>query len=155
MSSGPAGVAVRATPRGPRRGRWGDRGFTVIEVLIALVIMLIALNVLTGGIVSSLRTAEDTATWDRAVSRAESHLAAITNPSLVLGEREGQEGDGFRWRTRVALLASASAPGSARGGVWARGTGLYSVSVTLFWQHGRSSHSFELDSARLGPIPGP
>ena len=36
------------------------RGFTVIEVMVALVMTLIALDVLFGGIVTSLRTAHTT-----------------------------------------------------------------------------------------------
>jgi general secretion pathway protein I len=135
-------------------GPGDDRGFTLIEVLVALVITLIALDVLSGGIVSSLRTAHDTAVWDQAVSRAESHLAAITDPGRVLGERRGDDGGGYRWRTQVAFLGSAPAPNVSRGGLWARGTGLYAVSVTEFWQAGHTEQSFVLNSARLGPVPG-
>jgi general secretion pathway protein I len=138
--------------RGARDGRYGNRGFTMIEVMVALVILLIALGVLFSGIASSLGTARSTAAWSRAISRAESHLTEITDPSLVLGEREGEDGEGYRWRTRVAFLGAARAPRAARGGPWARGTGLYAVSVTIFWHEGRAEQSFELDSARLGPV---
>jgi general secretion pathway protein I len=131
-----------------------DSGFTILEVMVALVILLIALKVLFGGITSSLGIAHDTAAWTRAVSIAESHLAAIIDPSSVLGERQGDDGEGYQWRTRVALLGAASAPRPVRGGPWARGTGLYAVSVTISWQEGRAEQSFELDSARLGPVSG-
>jgi len=134
--------------------RSDDRGFTMIEIMVALVITLIALEVLYGGIVSSLRIARSTSTWDRAVSRAESHLASISDPAQVLGEREGDDNDGYRWRTRVAFLGAAPAPAAARVGPWSRGTGLYAVSVTVFWHEGREERGFELDSARLGLIPG-
>ena len=122
--------------------------------MVALVILLIALQVLFGGVVSSLRTARSTATWVKAVSRAKSHLAEITDPSRVTGERQGDDGDGYRWRTRVAFLGAAPAPRAARAGVWARGTGLYAVSVTISWDAGRAEQSFVLDSARLGPVAG-
>jgi general secretion pathway protein I len=131
-----------------------DRGFTLIEVLIALVILLIALQVLFGGIVSALSTVRSTATWEQAVSRAESHLASITDPSRVTGERQGDDGDGYRWRTRVTFLGGAPAPRTARQGRWARGTGLYAVSITIHWNQGRAEQSFVLDSARLGPVSG-
>jgi prepilin-type N-terminal cleavage/methylation domain-containing protein len=94
----------------PRDNRNDTRGFTVIEVMIALVVTLIALDVVFGGIVTSLRTVNTTASWDSAISRAESHLAAITDPPLAVGERQGDDGDGYRWRTRVAFLGSAHAP---------------------------------------------
>jgi general secretion pathway protein I len=140
--------------RGVRDGRCGDHGFTILEVMVALVILLIALQVLFTGIVGSLRAAQSTADWTRAVSRAESHLAAITDPALVQGERQGDDGDGYRWRTRVAFLGAARAPSPARGGPWAPGTGLFAVSVTIFWQEGDAEQSFALDSARLGPVSG-
>jgi general secretion pathway protein I len=131
-----------------------SRGFTLLEVLVALVITLIALNVLFGGVASSLRIAHDTRLWDRAVSSAQSHLAAISNPAAVVGEIQSGEADGFRWRTRVALIGAAPAPNPARGGAWARGTGLYGVSVTISWHEGGTEQQFRLDSARLGPVAG-
>jgi prepilin-type N-terminal cleavage/methylation domain-containing protein len=132
----------------------GSRGFTLIEVMVALVITLIGLRVLFGGVVGSLHTASSTATWDRVISSAESRLASIADPALVLGERQGDDGDGYRWRTRVTFLGAAPAPRAERPGPWSHGTGLYAVSVTIFWGQGGGEHSFELDSARLGFLPG-
>jgi prepilin-type N-terminal cleavage/methylation domain-containing protein len=135
-------------------GRSHDRGFTLIEVLVGLAITLIALTVLTGGVSSSLRTAADTAHWVRAISLAESHMAAMTDPRKMLGERQGEEQDGFRWLSRVAFVTSAPAPDRGRGGPWARGTGLYAVSITIFWREGAAERNFVLESARPGPLPG-
>jgi general secretion pathway protein I len=144
--------ATRSTTPGLRSAidRDNDRGFTLIEVLVALVITLVAFGVLSGGISSALRAATGTAHWIRAISHAESHMAAITDPRRILGERQGHDEDGFRWRTRVAFVTSAPAPDGVRGGPWARGTALYAVSVTIFWHEGRAERSFALQSARLG-----
>ena len=157
----------------------GNRGFTLIEVLVALTITIIAMDVLFGGIVSSLQAAHKTAALEKAISRAESHLAAIGDQNLVPGERSGEDGDGYRWRTNIAFLGSAPAPNAARKGPWARGTGLFAVSITITWDEGTwgrgtwdngppdkrprdqrprdqrwAEHSFVLDSARLGTVPG-
>jgi general secretion pathway protein I len=129
------------------------RGFTLIEVMVALAIALIALEVLFGGVSGSLRTAHDTAAWERAISRAESHLAATTDPARVLGLREGDDGDGYRWRTQISLLGSAPAPPGGRVGQWSHGTGLYGISVTVFWRDGRAERHFVLNGAELGPMP--
>ncbi len=130
-----------------------NRGFTLIEVLVALVIALLAIAALAGGISSSLRAAHQTARWDRAVSRAQSHLDSILDPATLLGERQGDEADGYHWRTEVAFERSAPAPNSQRGGIWARGTGLYAITVLISWNDGAQPHRFELRSARLGPVP--
>jgi prepilin-type N-terminal cleavage/methylation domain-containing protein len=129
------------------------RGFTLMEVMVALAIALIALEVLFGGVIGSLRTAHDTSAWERAISRAQSHLTATIDPGRALGEREGDDGDGYRWRTQVSLLGSAPAPPGARSGQWSRGTALYGISVTVFWRDGRAERRFVLNSAELGPIP--
>ncbi len=139
--------------RGARDRHGKNRGFTLIEVMVALAIALIALEVLFGGVASSLRAARDTAVLDRMISRAESRLAAISDPAMVMGEREGDDREGYRWRTRVAFLGAAPAPPTARPGPWSHGTGLYAVSVTVFQGEGSRRRRFELDSARLGPLP--
>lgn len=131
-----------------------NRGFTLIEVLVAFTITAIALGVLLRGIASSLRTAHEAALWNRAVAMAESQLDKIVDPASLLGERYGSTPDGWRWRTRVAFVAAAAAPNPRRGGSWALGTGLYRVSVTVFWSDGGAEQYFELDSARLGPVSG-
>jgi len=148
----PAWVADFAT-RSTRAWRADARGFTLIEIMIALVITLIALEVLFGGVVNSLRVARSTAVWDRVISRAESRLASISDPALVLGERQGDDGDGYRWRSNVTFLGAAPAPRAERPGPWSRGTGLYAVSVTILWREGSGERRFELNSARLGFVP--
>ena len=135
------------------RRRCNDRGFTLLEVLVALVIALAALNGLYGSIASTLRTAQTAAGWQRAVSLAQSRLAAA-GLAPVAGEQRGDSGDGYRWITRVDLLASAAAPRNVRSGPWARGTALYRVAVNIVWNEGRAERRFVLDSALLGTAPG-
>ena len=88
---------------------------------------------------------------EAAISRAQSHLAAINNAVLVPAVQSGDDGDGYRWSSRVTLAGTAPAPGKVRSGPWAYGTALYNVSVTIFWREGLSERHFVLSSARLGP----
>jgi general secretion pathway protein I len=145
---------MKDAPLEMRPRQRNDQGFTLIEVMVALVITLVALEVLFSTVGSSLRIARTTSVWDRVISRAESRLASVSDPALVLGERQGDDGDGYRWRTRVTFVSAAPAPRTGVPGPWSRGTGLYAVSVTIFWRDGSSERSFELDSARLGLVPG-
>jgi prepilin-type N-terminal cleavage/methylation domain-containing protein len=130
-----------------------DRGFTLIEVMVALTICLVAMVVLFDGIASSLRAAHKTAARDRAITRAESRLASLGALTLVPGERSGDDGDGYRWQTRIAFLGAAPAPPTVREGPWLHGTGLYAVSVIITWNDGRLEQRLSLDSARLGTLP--
>jgi len=52
-------------------------GFTLLEVLVALVIAALAMGVLFSGAVSGLRAARLGGHYAEALSRARSHLAAI------------------------------------------------------------------------------
>jgi general secretion pathway protein I len=140
--------------RGAAVGPSGERGFILIEVLVALAIALLALDLLYRSITDALRIAQTTAAAEVAVSRAQSHLAAIENPALVPVVQSGDDGDGYHWSTLVKLADIAPAPAKPRGGPWARGTALYTVSVTISWQEGRTPRRFVLSGALLGPVRG-
>jgi general secretion pathway protein I len=131
-----------------------QRGFTLVEVLIALVITLLAVGAVAEAVASSLRTARQTAHWERAVSRAQSHFDEIINPGQMLGEHEGDEADGYHWRTNVAFITSAPSPNPTRGNLWSHGTALYAVTVTISWHDGAMPQTFSVRGAKLGPAPG-
>ena len=139
-----------------RAGNGGDResGFTLLEVLVALVITIAAVALLYTTTASLLRTAHTSASWRQAISRAQSRLSSVTDPGRELGHREGDDGDGYHWTTTVNLASITSAPPGTRPGPWARGTALYAVTVTMAWRDGRAMRDFALNSAVLGPVPG-
>ena len=136
-------------------GRQGELGFTLLEVMVALAIAMAAVSVLYGATAGALHAARTTANLQQAVSRTRSHLAALDNPGVVLGERSGDDGDGFRWQTDVHRAAAVPARKGTKEGPWARGTGLYAVSVTVFWREGRDERHFMQDGAVLGPVAAP
>lgn len=119
-----------------------EQGFTLLEVLVAFVIAALALGVLFHGSLGGLRTAQVAGRYEEAVTRAQSHLAALTAGSLTPGDRQGEDGNGFHWRVRVAPVALAATGSSA----------LYAVNVSISWMDG-SRRSVELDSERIGLAP--
>ena len=139
--------------RRARNPRHEAPGFTLLEVLVALAIAMAALPVLYGGIATALRAAPATAAIGQAVSRATSRLAAIGGRDVAPGERSGDDGGGYRWKTNIRLTTTAPPPPGAHGGEWVRGTGLYAVSITIFWREGRAEKQFVLNGAVLGPVP--
>lgn len=123
-------------------------GFTLLEVLVAFVIAALALSVLYRGATAGLLSARVATQYEEATSRARSRLATIGHGSAIVpGEQSGDDGSGFRWRTRVSVLQSA--PRTAGNAPVAT---LYAVSVSIEW----GSRSFQLDSERLGfAVPPP
>src|SRR6201990_2148464 len=80
----------------------GDRGFTLLEVMIALVIAALALGVLFHAGLSGLQSAQAASHYEQAVARARSHLALAVHASpLVAGDWQGDDGGGFAWHLRV------------------------------------------------------
>ena len=121
-----------------------ERGFTLLEVLVAFVIAALALGVLFRGTLGGLRTAQVASRYEEAVTRAQSHLAALTAGGLTPGDRQGEDGNGFHWRVRIAPVGLTDTGSSA----------LYAVNVSVSWMDG-SRRSVELDSERIGLAPRP
>ena len=121
-----------------------DRGFTLLEVLIAFLIAALALAVLFEGGLSGLRAATVSDRTMEAVSRAQSHLqAAAVGDALTPGDRQGDEGHGYHWRVRIFPIATGLAQQTAHPGPVLT---LYLIRAALSWSedgtlpHRRTGH---------------
>ena len=129
----------------------GQRGFSLLEVLVALVIAGIAFSVLVRVAAEGARSAAVASRYQDAVSRARSHLDRIS-ADLSPGEQEGDDGGGYRWRvwTRASGstgkqdLAGQQVPGNDAVVVT-----LYATTVWITWRDGATDRAVRLDSARL------
>jgi general secretion pathway protein I len=134
--------------------RGAQAGFLLLEVLIAFLIAALALAVLaqrTGESARGTRGALDSA---EAVVRARSRLAALEHGGLIPGQRDGDDGGGFRWRTEVTPLETATDVRSRvtlpPNSPLLRQT-LYAVRVEIEWQAARGHRRLSLQTQRLGP----
>jgi general secretion pathway protein I len=132
-----------------------ERGFTLLEVLVAFVIAAAALGVLFNTALSGVATVRNAALYQTALALAQSHLTLASQTVAAEGVSEGDDGP-FRWRVRVSRVANAmNAPGAmnrVRQVGQMRAT-LYSVTATVGWRsegHGREVH---LETRRLGFEP--
>jgi general secretion pathway protein I len=125
------------------------RGFTLLEVVVALAIASLALVGLFRAGSGGLFAADTAARVDEAVERAQSHLAAFGRTGAVApGELAGDDGGGFSWRVRVQPIAVA--PVMAQGQP-AAARALYSVQVSISWRGAGRTRSVVLETRRLGP----
>jgi general secretion pathway protein I len=124
-----------------------DSGFTLLEVLVAFIIAALALGVLFEGSIGGLKSARVATHYEEALSRAQSHLAALLAQSgFHAGRQSGDDGGGFRWQTQVAPLAVAAVAGP---GQKTRPV-LYALRVTISWRMDGGKRSVTLRSERLG-----
>jgi general secretion pathway protein I len=85
-----------------------QRGFTLLEVLVAFAIAAFALAVLFRSSGTALMAARTSGQYQEALSRARSHLAALGgDAALVAGESSGDDGGGFRWRLKIEPAGAA------------------------------------------------
>jgi general secretion pathway protein I len=140
----PARSATVALPPDPG-------GFTLLEVVIAVIIAGIAIVALLRAGANALNATHTASRVQDAVTRAQSHLDAVLYGAvLVPGDSQGDDGDGFHWRVRVTPTAATTiGPHGA-----ARRSGpavtLYAVSVWIGWRDGGARRDVRLDTEQIG-----
>lgn len=147
-------------PPGPSPiGRAGERGFTLLEVLIAFAIASIALAVLYHGAVDGLLGSRLAARTDEAVTRARSRLAALCHGArLTPGEQSGDDGSGYTWRTLIGRAATETvARAEADRSAPPMRADLFAVRVTVSWPGTIRPHQVSLETRCLavGPADRP
>ena len=130
-----------------RTGRVSSRGFTLLEIVVALAIMGLALVGLFRAGSGGLLAVDAAGHVDEAIERAQSRLAAIGRAgAMTPGATEGDDGGGYHWQVRTRPLAA-----------WQIGSGEAATTVTLFeidvaisWEADGRHRSVVLSSRRLG-----
>ena len=120
-------------------------GYTLIEVLVAFMILALALTVLLRIFSGGLRNVSVSSDYAIATLIAESRLAgAGIDVPLRPGETSGTEGERFEWTVNVQDYQPWPGYRSA-----AKGLDAYRVTVTVEWPHGDNTRSVGLSTVRL------
>lgn len=120
---------------------------TLIEVLVAFIVLSLTMAVIMQIFSGGMRNARLADSYSRAVFLAESKLAAVgVEQRLVPGEGNGQLGSDFRWRVTVEPYDDGGA--ADRLMLPAR---LYQVRVRVSWSEDGRTRQVELASLRLEP----
>jgi general secretion pathway protein I len=90
--------------------RRGERGFALLEILVAFVILALGLAAILTGVSVAMRSDARTQTSRNALRVAQSRLeAAGVTDALVPGYREGRVGNRYVWRQTVTAIQSVTA----------------------------------------------
>ena len=130
------------------RSSRSQRGFSLIEVLVAFMILAMSLSVIYRIFSGGLRNVALSEDYARAVLLAESRLSAIgVNEPLERGVTSGEWGDRFRWERVVDYYQ----PWEQRKEL---STDLltYRVTVQVDWEHAGRTRQVSLSSVRLKPV---
>src|SRR5579862_5084853 len=121
-----------------------QRGFTLIEGLVALVMVAMAIEVLLTSAATGLAAARRERATLEAMARAQSHLAELRVPAaLVPGRTTGEDGGGYNYAVQVTPLAEVPPLRGLRlsGGIEPLKTVLYQIEVVVSWHDGAASRS--------------
>ena len=128
----------------PRHERAGTRGFTLLEILVALVIFALAFGVLAQIIQTGLRQSGVARSIAAATLVARSELARVgVEVPLEAARAEGETADGLRWHTDVELVEAPSEQ---------RSLATYQVQVTVTWGPSQAEQ-LTLTTLRVAPPP--
>jgi general secretion pathway protein I len=122
-----------------------DRGYTLIEVLVAMIILALSLTIMFRIFAGGLRKIETATDYTRAAMVAESVLAATGGTEkLVAGETSGRLLDKYRWSRSVIPFQSGDALSKNGNNVNA-----YQVSVVVEWPAREGFHSLDVSTLKL------
>jgi general secretion pathway protein I len=115
--------------------RRGERGFALLEILVAFVILALGLGAISTGVAVSMRSDGRTQTGRIALRLAQSRLeaAGLTNV-LVPGRREGRLANDYKWRETVSVVSFEADPserGEVQGGRTSASAGIVPVWVEI------------------------
>ncbi len=133
-----------------------ERGFTLLEVLVAFTIAALALGVMFSAVLGGLRTAAVADHVQEALVLARSHMAearvAVASGSVVAqSEQQGDDGHGFHWMVQIRPTASVTLPrgDDAQPGAPATKATLFAIGITVSWTGDGGRRQVHLDGAKL------
>jgi general secretion pathway protein I len=127
-----------------------SRGFTLLEVIIAFIIMALIIGATFDTFSTGFRQAAITDQYAGAVIRAESRLALIgqTEP-LAVGVTTGQIDQHYSWRTEITPVVQGNGEDQEPTPEENSPFRLYAVVVSVFWQEAGDTRDVTLRSLRL------
>lgn len=124
--------------------RSGERGFSLIEVLVSFVLLSMALTAILQIFSTNLRAVDVVRKQTRALILAESKLAELGNEiPLTTGDQAGESGT-FNWRLTVSPYIGENDRDNRSD------YELYDVAMTVSWEQGAGNSEIRLKTLRVG-----
>jgi general secretion pathway protein I len=125
-----------------------ERGFTLLELLVAFVILSVAVATLLHAFSQSLRNTALAEDYTLATLHAQSLLAQVgVEPPLMDGVYQGAFNEQFEWQVAIERYVDPEAPADIE--TLGSTVNLYHVEVRVSWADGPQNRQIELQTLRL------
>jgi len=132
-----------------------QRGYTLLEVIVAFALLALALTLLLGILSGAARQVRGSSDAARAALYAQSLLAQVgTGEAIVAGQRDGDFEDGrYRWQMRIAPWRDRTIA-AARQQVDPNAAGLFEITLAVQWGDAGPAQRLQLRSLRTVAASG-
>jgi len=126
--------------------RHGPEGFTLMEIMVAMMILALSLTAVLQLFSDGLRSGQLSKTYLLGVYHARAKMEEVLVVDEIIEEiRRGELADGFTWQVAVERQIDERAVNNSSGLV------LFKVTVTVNWPERGHIKSYIIESLRLGP----
>ena len=124
----------------------GQDGFTLMETLVAMMILSIALVIIFQQFSEALNAGHISEAYTRAVWHAREKMdELLLHETLSEDDQEGDFGDGYRWRYRIEQGESDSRLNPV-------GMAAFTIDVRVSWQQGRITKHMDISTLILAKL---
>ena len=133
-----------ANRRFRRMSTFSDKGFTLIEILVAISVLSIAMVVILQLFSGGLRSSKTSEAYTKGIFHAREKMEEILLGTELSEEvSEGEFEDGYRWRSEI-LREEQSEKEAAK-----LPFELYHIRVDVFWDEGAKEKDFTITTMKL------
>ncbi len=128
-------------------GKTCQNGFTLLETLVAMMILAIALGIILQQFSAALNAGHISESYTRAVWHAREKMdELLLNESLTEEAREGVFDDGYRWRYRVERVSTDSP-------LDREGLASFTLTVWIHWKQGQKEKHLDISTLTIVKAP--
>jgi general secretion pathway protein I len=140
-------TSKRFAYRGSNREARRQHGFTLLETLVAMMILSIALVIIFQLFSGALNTGHISESHTRAVWHAREKMdELLLFETLSQETREGDFEDGYRWRYRIEKAAADSQ-------LNLEGVAAFTITVWVSWEQGQKTKNMDISALTIARLP--
>jgi general secretion pathway protein I len=140
-------TSKRFAYRGSNREARRQHGFTLLETLVAMMILSIALVIIFQLFSGALNTGHISESHTRAVWHAREKMdELLLFETLSQETREGDFEDGYRWRYRIEKAAAHSQ-------LNLEGVAAFTITVWVSWEQGQKTKNMDISALTIARLP--